>query len=149
MPHNACLATLPSCIHDVDVLQLEDGTISAFELPSMNHACNRIKAEGSQGMCFCPTKPWISYWIPEHENNPARLVLQEIPSKNEVKAKVPCLYTCTAGRNLADTCRCNQALYNVSKCSFYWQTTGEYLAVQVDRVSKTGKTTYTNFELFR
>lgn len=42
-----------------------------------------------------------------------------------------------------------KALYNVSKCSFFWQTNGEYLAVQVDRVSKTGKTTYTNFELFR
>lgn len=108
--------------------ELEDGTISAFELPSMQPACKRIKSEGSQGLCFSPTKPWISYWIPEHENNPARLVIQEIPSKTEIKAK---------------------ALYNVSKCTFFWQTKGDYLAVQVDRVSKTGKTTYTNFELFR
>jgi len=108
--------------------ELEDGNISAFELPSMQPACKRIKADGSQGLCFSPTKPWISYWIPEHDNNPARLIIQEVPSKEEIKAK---------------------ALYNVSKCTFFWQTKGDYLAVQVDRVSKTGKTTYTNFELFR
>merc|ERR1711998_266160 len=108
--------------------EMEDGTISAFELPSMQPACKRIKSEGSQGLCFSPTHPWISYWIPEHENNPARLVIQEMPSKTEIKAK---------------------ALYNVNEVSFFWQSKGDYLAVQVDRVSKTGKTTYTNFELFR
>jgi translation initiation factor 3 subunit B len=108
--------------------EIETGEISVFELPSMQPACKRIKSIGSQGLCFSPTKPWMSYWIPEHDNNPARLILQEIPSKDEIKTK---------------------ALYNVAKCSFFWQTKGEYLAVQVDRVSKTGKTTYTNFELFR
>jgi len=108
--------------------ELEDGSISAFELPSMQPACKRIKADNSQGLCFSPKHPWVAYWIPEHDSNPARLLLQEIPSKLEIKTK---------------------ALYNVSKCNFYWQNQGDYLAVQVDRVSKTGKTTYTNFELFR
>jgi len=108
--------------------ELEDGGISVFELPTMQPACKRIKADGAKGLCFSPSNPWITYWIPEHENNPARLVLQELPSKTEMKTK---------------------ALYNVSECSFFWQTKGDYLAVQVDRVSKTGKTTYTNFELFR
>merc|ERR1712086_1061055 len=104
--------------------ELEDGGISVFELPTMQPACKRIKADGAKGLCFSPSNPWITYWIPEHENNPARLVLQELPSKTEMKTK---------------------ALYNVSECSFFWQTKGDYLAVQVDRVSKTGKTTYTNF----
>lgn len=108
--------------------EMEDGSIAVFELPSMQPACKRIKVEGSQGLCFSPAQPWISYWIPEQDNNPARVIIQEIPSKKEIKAKV---------------------LFNVAKCSFFWQTKGEYLAVQVDRVSKTGKTTYTNFELFR
>jgi len=31
----------------------------------------------------------------------------------------------------------------------YWQNSGEYLAVQVDRYTKTKKSTYTGFELFR
>jgi translation initiation factor 3 subunit B len=31
----------------------------------------------------------------------------------------------------------------------YWQNNGEYLAVQVDRYTKTKKSTYTGFELFR
>jgi len=109
--------------------ELEDGSVSSFELPSMQPACKRIKAGAeAQGLSFSPKQPWISYWVPEHENNPAKLMLQEIPSKLEIKTK---------------------ALFNVSKCSFFWQNTGDYLAVQVDRVSKTGKTTYTNFELFR
>jgi translation initiation factor 3 subunit B len=108
--------------------EMEDGTIACFELPSMQPACKRIKSGGCAGLCFSPTKPWLSYWIPEHDNNPARVIIQEIPSREEVKAKV---------------------LFNVAKCSFFWQSSGEYLAVQVDRVSKTGKTTYTNFELFR
>jgi len=117
-----------SCDDKYCAREMEDGSIACFELPSMQPACKRIKVEGSQGLCFSPSQPWISYWIPEQDNNPARVIIQEIPSKKEIKAKV---------------------LFNVSKCSFFWQTKGEYLAVQVDRVSKTGKTTYTNFELFR
>lgn len=31
----------------------------------------------------------------------------------------------------------------------YWQSNGEYLAVKVDRYTKTKKSTYTGFELFR
>ena len=31
----------------------------------------------------------------------------------------------------------------------YWQSTGSYLAVKVDRYTKTKKSTYTGFELFR
>jgi len=118
--------------------EMEDGTMSVFQLPGMEQACKRIKPEGasverakesgSNGLCFSPIHNWISYWIPERDNNPARVIIQEIPSKDEIKAKV---------------------LFNATKCSFFWQSSGDYLAVQVDRQSKTGRTTYTNFELFR
>lgn len=40
-------------------------------------------------------------------------------------------------------------LFSVSDCKMYWQSSGEYLAVKVDRYTKTKKSTYTGFELFR
>lgn len=108
--------------------QQDDGSISVYELPSMQPACTRIKVADSKDVCWSPTQNVLAYWLPEEENQPTSVILQEIPSKVEIKKKV---------------------LFNVEKCSFFWQTNGEYLAVQVDRESKSGKTTYTNFELFR
>jgi translation initiation factor 3 subunit B len=40
-------------------------------------------------------------------------------------------------------------LFSVSDVRLYWQSTGSYLAVKVDRYTKTKKSTYTGFELFR
>lgn len=40
-------------------------------------------------------------------------------------------------------------LFSVSDCKMYWQSNGDYLAVKVDRYTKTKKSTYTGFELFR
>lgn len=52
----------------------------------------------------------------------------EVPTRREVRSKI---------------------LFNVAKCRFFWHPSGEYLCVQVDRHSKSKKTIYTNFELFR
>lgn len=38
---------------------------------------------------------------------------------------------------------------SVSECKMYWHPAGEYLAVKVDRYTKTKKSTYPGFELFR
>lgn len=54
--------------------------------------------------------------------------LVQIPSKEELRQK---------------------NLFSVSDCNMYWQSNGEYLAVKVDRYTKTKKSTYTGFELFR
>ena len=54
--------------------------------------------------------------------------LYQIPSKVEIRQK---------------------NLFSVSDCKMYWQSNGEYLAVKVDRYTKTKKSTYTGFELFR
>ena len=35
-----------------------------------------------------------------------------------------------------------------AEVKLFWQPEGKYLAVQVDRYTKTRKTTYTSFELF-
>lgn len=40
-------------------------------------------------------------------------------------------------------------LFSVSDCKMYWQNNGEYLAVQVVRHTKTKKSMYSGFELFR
>lgn len=40
-------------------------------------------------------------------------------------------------------------LYSVSDCKMYWQSNGEYLAVKVEKYTKTKKSTYTGFVFFR
>jgi translation initiation factor 3 subunit B len=106
----------------------EDGSISCFELPSMQPACKRIKYPGATGPCFSPKDPIMCFWMPEQDQNPARVCLLEVPSRREVRSKI---------------------LFNVARCRFFWHPSGEYLCVQVDRHSKSKKTIYTNFELFR
>jgi len=64
----------------------------------------------------------------EDANRPARVVLISIPDKSEIRQK---------------------NLFNVDTCDMYWHPQGHYLAVQVQKKSKTGKSTTTNFEFFR
>ncbi|KAG0491990.1 hypothetical protein HPP92_005388 [Vanilla planifolia] len=54
--------------------------------------------------------------------------LVQIPSKEELRQK---------------------NLYSVSDVKMFWQNNGEYLAVKVDRYTKTKKSTTTGFELFQ
>ncbi|EPS67275.1 hypothetical protein M569_07499 [Genlisea aurea] len=79
---------------------------------------------------WSPTDPIIALYVPElgGGNQPARVSLVQIPGKEELRQK---------------------NLFNVSECKMYWQNNGEYLAVRVDRYTKTKKNTYTGFELFR
>ncbi|KAI5648192.1 hypothetical protein M9H77_34197 [Catharanthus roseus] len=80
---------------------------------------------------WSPTDPIIALFVPElgGGNQPARVMsLVQIPSKEELRQK---------------------NLFSVSDCKMYWQSNGEYLAVKVDRYTKTKKNTYTGFELFR
>lgn len=37
---------------------------------------------------WSPSNNYISYWVAEHKNVPARVVLLDIPSKNETRSKV-------------------------------------------------------------
>jgi len=106
----------------------EDGSISCFKLPSMQPACKRIKYPGATSASFSPSLPIISFWIPEIDQNPARVVLVEVPTRKEIRSKI---------------------LFNVANCRFFWHPSGEYLCVQVDRHSKSKKTVFTNFEIFR
>ncbi|KAM3311366.1 hypothetical protein ACQJBY_031812 [Aegilops geniculata] len=89
-----------------------------------------LKVENVVDFSWSPTDPIISLFVPElgGGNQPARVSLVQIPGKEEIRQK---------------------NLFSVSDCKMYWQNNGEYLAVQVDRYTKTKKSIYTGFELFR
>lgn len=87
-----------------------------------------IKVENVMDFCWSPTDPILSLFVPELGNQPAKVSLYQIPGKEEIRQK---------------------NLFSVSDCKMYWQSNGEYLAVKVDRYTKTKKSTYTGFELFR
>ncbi|KAH7850144.1 hypothetical protein Vadar_028516 [Vaccinium darrowii] len=89
-----------------------------------------IKVENVMDISWSPTDPILALFVPElgGGNQPARVSLIQIPGKEELRQK---------------------NLFSVSDCKMYWQSSGEYLAVKVDRYTKTKKSTYTGFELFR
>lgn len=89
-----------------------------------------LKADGVVDFQWSPTANIMAYWAPESEegNTPARVTLVEIPSRTELRQ-----------RNLV----------HVSDCQMHWHPDGEYLCVQVLRHTKSKKTLFTSFELFR
>ncbi|XP_076951731.1 eukaryotic translation initiation factor 3 subunit B-like [Bidens hawaiensis] len=89
-----------------------------------------VKVDNVMDFSWSPTDPIFALFVPElgGGNQPARVSLFQIPSKVELRQK---------------------NLFSVSDCKMYWQSNGEYLAVKVDRYTKTKKSTYTGFELFR
>ncbi|KAK9924080.1 hypothetical protein M0R45_032468 [Rubus argutus] len=89
-----------------------------------------IKAENAVDFSWSPTDTILALFAHESgsDNKPARVTLVQIPDKKELRQK---------------------NLFGVSDCKMYWQSNGEYLAVQVERHTKTKKSTYTSFELFR
>ncbi|KAF5175883.1 Eukaryotic translation initiation factor 3 subunit b [Thalictrum thalictroides] len=89
-----------------------------------------IKVENVLDFSWSPSDPILALFVPElgGGNQPARVSLIQLPGKEELRQK---------------------NLFSVSDCRMYWQSNGEYLAVKVDRYTKTKKSTYTGFELFR
>lgn len=82
----------------------------------------------------------VAYCVNEEKTVPARVVLMELPSKNEIRSK---------------------NLVNVVECKMHWQNMGDFLCVKVERYKKMNivkeddkDTTryggiYYNFEFFR
>ncbi|GMK57630.1 hypothetical protein CspeluHIS016_0404640 [Cutaneotrichosporon spelunceum] len=122
--------------------------IQVYELPDMGLLDRKsIKIEGVQDFEWCPMgdKDWedrkankqpkrecmLAYWTPEAQNQPARVNLMAIPSRNVLRSK---------------------NLFNVTDCKFAFQNQGDYLCVKVDRharKAKNKKATFCNLELFR
>ncbi|OQS03656.1 eukaryotic translation initiation factor 3 subunit [Thraustotheca clavata] len=104
--------------------------ITIYELPSMKLLDKKsLKADGVADFFWSPSgSSTLAYWAPEVGNNPARVSLVELPSRREIRQK---------------------NLFNVSECQLLWHPSGRYLSVKVIRHSKSKKTTFTNFEIFR
>eukprot|EP00850_Spirogloea_muscicola_P016935 SM000141S00879 [mRNA] locus=s141:121775:136794:- [translate_table: standard] len=105
--------------------------ISVYETETMSLLDKKsVKVDNVQDFCWSPAEPLLAMYVPEAGggNQPARVSLMSIPSREELRQK---------------------NLFSVSECRMFWQSAGEYLAVKVDRYTKTKKTTYTGFELFR
>lgn len=106
-------------------------SISVYETDTMGLLDKKsIKVDNVLDFLWSPAEPLLAMFVPESAggNQPARVSLIEIPSRQELRQK---------------------NLFNVSECKMYWQSAGEYLAVKVDRHTKTKKSTYSGFELFR
>jgi len=99
-----------------------------------------IKIQHISDFEWSPVNNLVSYCVQEDKTVPARVVLMEIPSKNEIRSK---------------------NLVNVVECKMYWQNLGDFLCVRVERYKKSNvvkeddkDTTrysglYYNFEFFR
>ncbi len=81
----------------------------------------------SQDFQWSPSDSLISAYTAEQGNLPARIVLIKIPERTELRQK---------------------NLFSVSDCKMFWHPQGDYLAVKVERFTKTKKSTFTGFELF-
>ncbi|KAH0546149.1 eukaryotic translation initiation factor 3 subunit B-like [Cotesia glomerata] len=109
--------------------------LSVYETPSFGLLDKKsIKTPGIRDFSWSPTDNVLAYWVPEDKDVPARVTLLEIPSRNEIR---------------------NKNLFNVADCKIFWQKSGDYLCVKVDRFAKKKEKTeqkYTgmsyNFEIF-
>merc|ERR1712088_148426 len=113
-----------------------DGVLSIYETPSFGLLDKKsVKVKGMRDFSWSPCENILSYWVAEDENVPARVVLMQLPSRNEVRAK---------------------NLFSVADCKMHWQKSGDYLCVKVDRYRKLiregNETKFTglhcNFEVF-
>jgi len=114
---------------DKYLARISEDTISIYETPSLDLLDKKsLKIPGVKDFAWSPSDHIISYFVPEANDKPASVVLVEIPSRKERRQK---------------------SLFSVSDCKMHWQSSGDFLCVKVDRHTKTKKTTYTDFELFR
>lgn len=93
-----------------------EGALSVYETTDFGLLDKKsIKITGIIDFSWSPTQNTLAYWVAEENSVPARVVLIELPSKNEIRRK---------------------PLSNVADCKMYWQKSGHYLCVKTDRYSK-------------
>ena len=103
--------------------------VSVYTLPSMQLLDKKsLRTDGAREFQWSPAANTIAYWAPECGNSPARVTLVEIPSRKELRQK---------------------NLFHVSECNIHWQAQGAYMCVKVLRHTKSKKTLFNNFEVFR
>ncbi len=103
--------------------------ISVYVTPGMGMLDKKsLRISNVQHFSWSPTDDIMAYWTPEAENSPARVTLLELPSRREIRQK---------------------ALYSVAEIMLHWHQQGRFLCCKVDRLTKSKKGQFTNFELFR
>jgi translation initiation factor 3 subunit B len=111
--------------------RMKKDQISVYEAPTMTLVDKKsISLEGVIDFCWSPADPILSVFQPEQGggNQPARVSLISLPSKKEIRSK---------------------NLFSVSDVKMYWQQSGDYFACKVDHHTKSKKSIYSGFELFR
>ena len=107
--------------------------LSIYTLPSMKlHMKSSVRAVGIKDFVWSPTDNTLAYWAPGDETGqtPARVVMLAVKAESREAMR-------------------EKNLFTVKDCRLDWHPQGNYLAVKATRSSKTGKTTYTSFEIFR
>lgn len=108
--------------------RLGKNAISVYTAPDMTLLDKKsLKMEGVVDFEWSPAEPLLAAYTAEQGDLPARIQLVRLPERQDVRQK---------------------NLFNVSDVRICWHPQGDYLAVQVDRHTKTKKSTYTGFELF-
>ncbi|RUS14008.1 hypothetical protein BC938DRAFT_477575, partial [Jimgerdemannia flammicorona] len=158
--------------------------ISVYEAPDMGLVGKKsYKVEGVIDFEWSPARPdkeekkgaqkeeVLSYWTPEIGNQPARVTLLAIPSKEIVRTKNLFNVNEVGRLWVANSCFSIVTIFSVPcvfsripppyiyilidprrgslQCKLHWQSQGAFLAVKVDRHTKTKKSTVTNLEIFR
>lgn len=109
--------------------RLNENAISVYQTPDMGLVGKKsIKLPHVRGFAWSPKDNIMAYWTPEVNDSPARVSVIELPSKKEIRQK---------------------ALFSVSSIVLHWQQEGIFLCCKVDRLTKSRKGQFTNFELFR
>jgi translation initiation factor 3 subunit B len=101
-----------------------------YEAPEMGLLDKKsVKLDAVQDFSWSPADPILcAYQVEQGGGNlPARLSLMAFPERTELRQK---------------------NLFSVADVQMFWHPQGTYLAVQVDRFTKTKKSIYTSFELF-
>ena len=81
-------------------------TISVYEMPNCGLLDKKsLKCPGVRGFSWSPKDNYISYWVPEQGEAPARVTIIGIPRRNEVRVK---------------------NLYNVQSIEMAWQDQVDY-----------------------
>nr|CAG4642331.1 EOG090X01UY [Evadne anonyx] len=99
--------------------RIGEDLLSVYETPSFGLLEKKsIKVPGIRDFAWSPTDNIIAYWVAEEKDTPARVTLLDIPSRVEARVK---------------------NLFSVADCKMYWQKSGDYLCVKVDRYGKLRK----------
>jgi translation initiation factor 3 subunit B len=104
--------------------------VAIYEVPSFALLDRKpMRLEGVRLVSWSPVTHDLVYWVPGTENAPTRVALWNLPTRSVLRTK---------------------NLFNVQGILVHWQSEGEFLLLQVDRLAGKGRKTITsNLELFR